>query len=58
MHICLMILYMVWNLLRQVRTDVPVEISQFMALSPQQTRILPSVEYVPYPERHGQGKRL
>ncbi len=40
-----------------VRTDMPAEIYQFMELFPQQTRTLPSVEYVPHPERHGHGKR-
>ena len=40
-----------------VRTDMPAEIYQFMEFLPQQTRTLPSVEYVPHPERHGHGKR-
>jgi Serine dehydrogenase proteinase len=50
-----MILYTARNVPRQVRTDMPAEIYQFMELLPQQTRTLPSVEYVPHPERHGQG---
>jgi Serine dehydrogenase proteinase len=40
-----------------VHTDLPAEIYQFMELFLQQTWPLPSVEYVPPPERHGQGKR-
>jgi ClpP class serine protease len=41
-----------------VRTDMPTEIYEFMALFPQPTRTHPSVEYVPIPhrERHERGK--
>jgi len=41
-----------------VRTDVPTEVYEFMALFPQPTRTHPSVEYIPLPrgERPGRGR--
>jgi ClpP class serine protease len=40
-----------------VRTDMPEEVYQFMALFPQPTRTRPSVEYIPTPhrDRHDRG---
>ncbi len=38
-----------------VRTDVPVEVYEFMRLFPQPKRTQPSVQYIPIPQRSGQG---
>jgi ClpP class serine protease len=39
-----------------ISTDLPEEVYQFMALFPQPTRTRPAVEYVPVPNRTGQGR--